>query len=65
MSRQADSDQPHTKKGHPKMFPPVFSEDDPRTTWEKFEDLASRVIRTPKEAIDAHKPLRPRKVKRP
>ena len=58
-SRQADSDQPHAKGGHPKMFPPVFKEDDSRTSWQKFEDLASKVFSVPKSSIDSHKPVRP------
>jgi hypothetical protein len=61
MARETDSETLH--KGHPKMFPPVFNEEDPRTSWQKFEDLASKVLQTPKTAIDTHKPLRPWKGK--
>jgi hypothetical protein len=61
MARETDSEAPH--KGHPKMFPPVIDKADTRTSWQKFEDLASQVMRTPKEAIDSHKPVRPRKSK--
>jgi hypothetical protein len=61
MDREADSAAPH--KGHPKMFPPTFDLADPRTPWQKFEDLAAKVMRTPKDAIDTHKPIRPRKPK--
>jgi hypothetical protein len=62
MARETDSETPH--KGHPKMFPPIITEGDPRTSWQRFEDLASKVFRTPKEAINANKPARPRKAKR-
>jgi hypothetical protein len=56
------SETPH--KGHPKMFPPVFNEADPRTPWQRFEDLASKVLRTPKTAVDTHRPIHPRKANR-
>jgi hypothetical protein len=45
------------------MFPPIFDEADSRTPWQRFENLASKVMRTPKEAIDARKPLRPLQIK--
>lgn len=60
MGREASSETPH--KGHPKMFPPIFSEDDPRTPFQRFEEIASKVFQSPK--VETHKPLRPRKTKR-
>jgi hypothetical protein len=62
MARESDSEAPH--KGNPKMFPPVFDEADSRTPWQRFEYLASKVLRTPKTAIDANKAVRSRKAKR-
>jgi hypothetical protein len=62
MALESDSEAPH--KGHPKMFPPISDENDPRTPWQRFEDLASKVMRTPKEAVNVHQPIRPRKAKR-
>jgi len=62
MARETDSEMPH--KGHPKMFRPIFREDDPRTPLQRLEEIASKVFKTPKESIDTHKPLRPRKAKR-
>lgn len=62
MARESDSEAPH--KGHEKMFPPVFEGVDSRTPWQRFEDIASKVLRTPKTAVgDTHKPIRPRKPK--
>jgi hypothetical protein len=55
------SETPH--KGHPKMFPPIFKEDDPLTPLQRLEEIASKVFRTPKETVDTHKPVRPRKRK--
>ena len=45
------------------MFPPTSDEGDPRTSWQKFEDLASKVFRTPKDAVDTS-PVRKPKSKR-
>jgi hypothetical protein len=61
MDNQTDSET--TRRGHPKMFPPE-AEVDPRTPWQRFEDLASKVLRTPKESVDAHRPIYRRKAKR-
>jgi hypothetical protein len=61
MDDQTASETPH--KGHPKMFPPD-SEVDPRTPWQRFEDLASKILRTPKESVDVHRPIYRRKAKR-
>jgi hypothetical protein len=62
MARETDSETLH--KGHPKMFPPIFDEADPRTPWQRFEDLASKIFHTPKEPVDMNRPVRPRKAKR-
>jgi hypothetical protein len=59
MEREPDSEAPH--KGHPKMFPPIFKEDDPRSSWQRLEEIASKIFRSPK--IETHKPIRPRKTK--
>ena len=61
MAREADSAAHH--KGHPKMFPPFFDVGDPRNPWQRLEDIASKVMRTPKQAIEPHAPIRPRKRK--
>jgi hypothetical protein len=47
------------------MFPPIFSEDDPLTPLQRFEEIASKVFRTPKSAVDVHRPIYKRKRKRP
>jgi len=47
------------------MFPPIFSEDDPLSPLQRLEEIASKVFRTPKQAVeDAHKPLRSRKAQK-
>ena len=45
MADQTDSAARSPHKGHPKMFPPIFGEADPRTPWQRFEDLASKLLR--------------------
>jgi hypothetical protein len=60
MASESDSEASH--KGHPKMFPPIFDENDPRTPLQRFEKIASKVFRSPK--VETHKPIRPRKANR-
>jgi hypothetical protein len=61
MARETASETPH--KGHPKMFPPIFSEADPLTPLQRLEEIASKVFQTPKQTVDVdvHRPVRPRK----
>jgi hypothetical protein len=62
MAHQPTS-QPHRE--HPaRVFPPIFKEDDPLTPLQRLEEIASKVFRTPKGAVDAHRPIYRRKVKR-
>lgn len=57
MECQAGSEAPAIKH-KPKMFPAKPNENDSLTPWQRFENLASKVFSVPKNAIDAHKPIR-------